>query len=207
MLTSDEKRFFDEELVLHEGEYLAGANPRQQSGFGRDERDWGRFRRPVVGPVERDGSFLNIGCANGLLMKSVVQWAGEDGHTLEPYGLDISEKLAELARQRLPHWRDRIFVGNALFWEPPRLFDYVRTELVYVPTTRRREYVERLLACMVAPAWRLILCSYGSSRPEGARAEPLVEDLQHWGVQVDAIHDVVSSEHGFIITRVVSLLT
>ena len=65
----------------------------------------------------------------------------------------------------------------------------------------------RVLACMVAPGGRLILCSYGSSRPEGARAEPLVEDLQRWGLQVDAIHDVVSSEHGFIITRVVSLLT
>jgi Methyltransferase domain len=173
MLTSDEKRFFDEELALHEGKYLAGANPRQQSGFGRDERDWERFRRPVVGPVERDGSFLDIGCANGLLMESVVQWAGEEDHTLEPYGLDVSEKLAELARQRLPRWRDRIFVGNALFWEPPRRFDYVRTELVYVPTTRRREYVERLLTYMVAPGGRLIVCSYGSSRPEGARAEPL----------------------------------
>jgi len=47
MLTSDEKRFFDEELVLHEGEYLAGANPRQQSGFGRDERDWGALSSAV----------------------------------------------------------------------------------------------------------------------------------------------------------------
>jgi len=46
------------------------------------------------------------------------------------FGLDISEKLAELARQRLPHWRNRIFVGNALFWEPPARFDLVRTELV-----------------------------------------------------------------------------
>jgi hypothetical protein len=56
MLTSDEKRFFDDEQALHEGKYLAGSNPRQQSGFGRDERDWERFRRPIVAPVERDGS-------------------------------------------------------------------------------------------------------------------------------------------------------
>lgn len=52
------------------------------------------------------------------LLESVVQWAGQDGYSLEPYGLDISEKLAELARHRLPRWRDRAFVGNALFWEP-----------------------------------------------------------------------------------------
>lgn len=115
MLTRGEKRFFLEERAFHEAKYLAGTNPRQQSGFGRDERDWERFRRPIVAPIDRDGSFLDIGCANGLLMENVVAWAGEDGHRVEPYGLDISRKLAELARQRLPRWRDRIFVGNALF--------------------------------------------------------------------------------------------
>ncbi len=203
MLTTDEKRFFDEEQALHERKYLVGANPRQQSGFGRDEQDWERFRRPIVEPVEMDGSFLDIGCANGLLMESIVAWAAEDGHRVEPYGLDISEKLAELARHRLPRWRDRIFVGNALFWEPPMRFDFVRTEMVYVPNTRRRQYIQRLLERFVAPGGRLIVCSYGSSRPEGARAEPLVDEMRSWGLPVDKVYDVVSPEHGFVITRVV----
>jgi SAM-dependent methyltransferase len=205
MLTNNDRSFFDQEQSLHEGKYLAGTNPRQQSGFGRDERDWERFRRPVVAPIEKDGTFLDVGCANGLLMESVVRWAAEDGHFIEPYGLDISERLAELARQRLPQWRDRIFVGNALVWEPPSIFDFVRTELVYVPNDRRQEYVERLLERVVATGGRLIVCSYGSSRPEGVRAEPLVEDIDRWGLLVDAIHDVVSPEHGFVITRVISV--
>jgi hypothetical protein len=123
MLTRAEEKFFVDGLALHEAKYLAGTNPRQQSGFGRDERDWERFRRPVVAPIETDGSFLDIGCANGLLMEGVFAWARADGHLVEPYGLDISEKLAELARQRLPRWRERIFVGNALFWKPPARYD------------------------------------------------------------------------------------
>jgi SAM-dependent methyltransferase len=205
MPTSDEIRFFEDEWALHERMYLAGTNPRQQSGFGRDERDWERFRQPVIAPVQKDGTFLDIGCANGLLMESVVRWAREDGYHLEPYGLDISPKLADLARQRLPEWRDRIFVGNALFWNPPRRFDYVRTEMVYVPPTRRREYIERLLATFVAPRGRLIICSYGSSRPEGVRAESLVDELQDWGFVAERVHDVRSSEHGFVITRIVSI--
>ncbi|HEU4557698.1 MAG TPA: class I SAM-dependent methyltransferase [Longimicrobium sp.] len=197
--------FFDRQRARLENAYLTGTNPRQQSGFARDEHAWERFRRPVVAPVYRDGTYLDIGCANGLLMECVVRWAAEDGHAIEPYGLDISEKLAELARERLPAWRDRIHTGNALFWEPPMRFDYARTELMYVPDDRRREFAERLLERFVAPGGRLIVCSYGSSRPEGARAEPLADEIQDWGLQIDGIHEVVSPEHGFVITRVVSI--
>lgn len=205
MLTSDDLTFFEQERLLHESKYLAGTDPRQQSGFGRDERDWERFRRAVVAPVEKDGTFLDVGCANGLLMESVVRWAAENGHSVQPYGIDISEKLAELARRRLPAWRDRIFTGNALIWEPRSAFDFVRTEMVYVPNHHRREYLERLLSRVVAPGGRLIVCSYGSSRPEGARAESLVEEIGRWGLPVDGVHDVVSPEHGFVITRVISM--
>lgn len=206
MLTAAEKHYFVEQQAFHEASYLAGTNPRQQAGFGRDERDWERFRRAVVAPIETDGSFLDIGCANGLLMESVVTWAQQNGHVIEPYGIDISEPLAQLARQRLPRWRDRIFVGNALFWEPPMQFDFVRTELVYVPASLRRKYTERLLERVVAPGGLLIVCSYGSSRPEGTRAEPLVDEMRAWGIAIHRIEDVVNSEHGFVITRVVSLV-
>ena len=97
MLTASEESFFSSELALHEAKYLAGTNPRQQSGFGRDERDWRRFREPVVAPIDRSGSFLDIGCANGLLMESVVACAREKGHAVEPCGLDISGRLASAA--------------------------------------------------------------------------------------------------------------
>jgi len=47
---------------------------------------------------------------------------------------------------------------------------------VYVPATRERELIERLLAEVVASGGRLILCGYGSPRsglapgPVGAKA-------------------------------------
>ena len=55
------------------------SKPRQQSGFGRDAKDWQRYRRCVAAPIQGDGTFLDIGCASGLLMEDVVRWAKEDG--------------------------------------------------------------------------------------------------------------------------------
>src|SRR5215469_16525102 len=101
MFTDEETRFFDQWLAIHEDKYLAGINPRQQSGFGRDEQAWELYRRVVTAPIDKDGTFLDVGCANGLLMESVALWTAKDGLSIEPYGVDISHKLAELARRRL----------------------------------------------------------------------------------------------------------
>ena len=75
--------------------------------------------------IEHDGTFLDVGCANGLLMEDIARWAAEDGHHIEPYGLDFSPAIADLARRRLPHWLDRIYSGNVIDWRPPFGFDYV----------------------------------------------------------------------------------
>jgi SAM-dependent methyltransferase len=204
-LTREEASYFDDEQAQHESKYLNGPDARAQSGFGRDEGDWRRYREVVLAPVVQDGTFLDIGCANGLLMESVVAWAAERGRRLEPFGLEISARLAALARQRLPHWHDRIFVGNALDWQPPCKFDYVRTELVYVPRTLRLNLVSHLFANVVAPRGRLIVVSYGSSRPEGPRAETLVDEFRDWPFDIVRVDDSQNEPHSFVVTRVVTL--
>ena len=159
--------------------YLGGENPRAQSGFCGDERGWELARRPIVSAIDREGSFLDIGCANGYLLESVVRWAT---HQLEPYGLDFAPKLVELARRRLPHWADRIFLGEAFSWEPPRRFDFVRTELCYVKSPCERELVRRLIDRVVAPAGRLIICRYRSPR-SGLTTEPVGAQLRSWAYE------------------------
>ncbi|HEY1368693.1 MAG TPA: bifunctional class I SAM-dependent methyltransferase/GNAT family N-acetyltransferase, partial [Gaiellaceae bacterium] len=157
----DDESWFAGMADVYESAYLEGDNPRAQSGFGGDEVRWEAGRRPIAEAIDSGGTFLDIGCASGHLLECLVEWAP---HRIEPYGLDLSPALAELARRRLPQWADRIFVGNALTWEPPLRFDFVRTELVYVPDDLRRQYVERLLDRVVAPGGRLVLCGYGSPR-------------------------------------------
>lgn len=142
---------------LLEEHYLRAPTPWAQSGKSGDAAAWELGRRVVLRPIRRDGTFLDIGCANGFLMESVHRWAAEDGRHLEPYGLDYSERLVALARARLPQWHDRFFVGDALSWVAPRRFDFVHTMPDMVPMRRRPAWLARVLREMVAPGGRLIV--------------------------------------------------
>jgi SAM-dependent methyltransferase len=168
-----------------EAAYLAADDPRGESGFRGDAARWERLRRPIVAAVDHDGAFLDIGCANGHLLECVVEWAAADGHRIEPYGLDISAALVALARERLPQWRERFFVGDVRTWTSPRRFDFVRTELVYALAAEQPALLARLLQGCVQPGGRLVVCSY-SSRSRRDR-DPLVDVagvLADWGFPV-----------------------
>jgi SAM-dependent methyltransferase len=188
-------------VEVYEQHYLASDDPRRQSGFGGDEARWEAARRPIVEAIDRDGSFLDVGCANGYLLESVVRWTLR---AVEPYGLDFSPRLVELARSRLPQWADRIYLGNALEWEPPHRFDFVRTELVYAPEERWRELVERLLERAVAPGGRLIVCGYGSPR-SGLPTHPVGQIIRSWGYEPEFELAAEAPEGGGAIVEVVAL--
>ena len=186
---------------LLEDAYLDAENPRAQSGFSGDDEKWERGRRPVTAAMDHNGTFLDIGCASGYLMETVVAWCAEDGITIEPYGLDLIASLADLARRRLPNWADRIHHGNAMTWEPPMRYDYVRTELVYVPQHLRPALVARLLDRFLLPGGRAIICSYGSSRRPEPKVEPIGEWLADWGFEVGGEASGVA-DNGVPISRV-----
>jgi trans-aconitate methyltransferase len=175
----------DDEWRELEAAYLAAGDPRGGSGFRGDAQRWERLRRPIVDAIDRDGAFLDVGCANGHLLECVVDWAEADGHRIEPFGLDVSSALVARAVDRLPAWPERFFVGDVRAWRPPRRFDFIRTELGFAPEPEQPALVERLLDGFVVPGGRLIVCSYTSrSRPE---REPLVDVaavLGEWGWRV-----------------------
>jgi hypothetical protein len=151
--------------------YLSAATPQGGSGSSRDAAGWEYARSLLADAVEPGQSFLDVGCANGHLMESMATWAG-----VEPYGLEISAELAELARRRLPQWADRIWVDNAIDWTPPRRFDVIRTGLDYVPAPRQRELVEHLLGFCD----RLVV---GVNNEE--RGTPgLEEEVGSWGFEI-----------------------
>lgn len=157
--------WFDNQREVLETAYLLNEEPWKQSGMSGPEERWISLRKPVAECMDKSGSFLDIGCANGYLLECCIRWTAERGIKIDPYGLDISPRLIELTRARLPEHADHFFIGNAFNWLPPRRFDFVRTELVYVPAEYEKQYVEFLLRNHLEPGGKLLVANYGEDYP------------------------------------------
>jgi len=111
----------------------------------------------------------------------VAALCAERGLAIEPHGIDLAPALVGLARRRLPHWAERIWLGNAINWLPPggRRFDYVHILLDYVPAPRRADLIRHHLASTVWPGTgRLLVSNYAADPAAGGpTATQLLQSL------------------------------
>lgn len=172
------QRFLDR-LAQLEMLYMLKEDPIMRSGFGGGPERWRREREPILDAITEDGAILDIGCANGLLLESLVSWGRERGVQLTPHGVEAGQHLVAEARHRLPGFADNIHVGNAWDWPPPRRYRYVYMIWDCFPPYFRGAGYKRLLRELVVPGGRLILGSYGSrSRGEQPwNMQPFLESL------------------------------
>lgn len=170
---------------LLEQAYLdAGAGPGGSGSGDPSEGAWRAKRQHLAVPMDVDGAWLDVGCANGHLLATLPAWAAERGVIVEPHGLELLPRVAALARELHPELADRIWTGSVMSWEPPRRFRYVTTPDDVVPPDVLGELVDRLLDRVVAPGGRLVVSSYTG---RGARPRPLVDDLRAHGHRPDGI--------------------
>jgi len=171
--------------------YLAGDNPRAQSGHGGDELNYFHSHIILVNVIHKNGSFIDVGCANGHLLESLERWInGLDYYKLTFYGLDISQGLIDLAKKRLPQWSHCFFVGNAFFWVPEHKYDYVCVkELGYVPPNRQRQFFEHLIKHYVSFNGRLILGPFS----EESKSSNTIDLISGWGYKPTGY--IIKSNH------------
>ncbi len=176
-----EKQWYEARKKATAIAYVSRDNPRAQSGHGGDEARW-RYTRVlmVLEAIHKDGSFLDVGCANGYLIECLQRWVEGSGLNVAFYGVDISEELINLAHWRLPDRSDRFLVANAVAWTPDRRFDFVHAhEISYAPRHREREFLEHLLADYLNPGGRLIIGPWALGRD----CTNLEERLSSWGYE------------------------
>jgi SAM-dependent methyltransferase len=75
--------------------------------FGVTYQDWRVQREFLLKSVTSSGSVLDIGCANGFLLRCFLEWSP---HKLIPYGFDVVEDLVKAARELLPEYKDNFAV-------------------------------------------------------------------------------------------------
>ncbi len=169
---------FCAEMKSLETHYLASDDPIVQSGFSGGAERWEAERRPILEGVTGDGDFLDVGCANGYLLECLVAWAGRDGVTLTPHGVDLGPRLIAAARSRLPEHAANLHPADAWHWVPPQRYDYVYSLTHLSPDHLLGPWLRRI-AAWVRPGGRLIVGDYGSRsrrRPPRDMADLL---LQH----------------------------
>jgi SAM-dependent methyltransferase len=194
-----QKKWFSSLKSELEEAYLQNEEPWKQSGFSGPEDRWIKCRKPIADCVDKSGSFLDIGCANGYLVECILRWTAERNINIIPYGLDLSEKLIEMARQRLPEYKQNFYTGNGWLWNNPIRFHYVRTEIVYVPEQLRRRYIERIIDTYLTDEGRLLLAEYRNSR-DPVDLPWLEQTLTKWGLKAE--HQASGFDNNKELTRV-----
>ncbi|MEM7094543.1 MAG: hypothetical protein AAF567_16185 [Actinomycetota bacterium] len=160
--------------LLEDAYVAAGSGPPGSGAGSSSEGAWRAKRQQLSIPMDRDGSWLDVGCANGHLLATLPIWAHERGIDIEPHGLELLPRVAEAARSQHPALAERIWTGSVMSWEPPQRFTYVTALEDAVPPDALALLVDRLLDHFVEPGGRLILSCY-SNRNEPVR--PLYADL------------------------------
>lgn len=174
---SERDAFFDTQRREIAAHYLAEpGNAFRGSGRSSGAARWEETRRCIADALHRSGDFLDVGCANGLRLESLLGWARERGFALRAHGVDFVPELVALAKQRVP--QGEFTVANAFYWKPPSAYDFVRTNLEYVPRADWVEFTRRQFA-WVATGGRLILCHY---RNAGEKAADVAGVLREAGL-------------------------
>ncbi len=197
-LNLDEKWFNSLKKDLEES-YLRYNEPWKQAGFMLSEDAWLPCRRPIADCIQKSGNFLDIGCANGYLLESILKWTSFD---VTPFGIDLSPKLIELAKTRLSRYSNNLSVGSAPYWNSPVKFDYVRTDLSYALEDDQEQYLHKVFTAYVAPEGKLLVTEYRSPK-ESPKTPWLNDKIERW--QINILDQKSGFYNGKELTRVLVL--
>ena len=170
----DEAGWHEAMASLIKPAYLAADNPYAQAGHSGNAATWEASRGFIADAIHRSGTFLDVGCASGILMESVQRWGAAKEFTIEPHGVEIIPEFVQLARRRLPRWADRIHGGNIRDWRPAGdRFDFVLIRPEYAPVSRRADLVRHVVDHVLTADGRLIVL-VGNEETEARRAEATI---------------------------------
>lgn len=146
--------------------FLSCKTELQRSCWGGTPEGWRRAREVILKAVRRDGSFLDVGCANGVLVRDLRRWAREKGIALRPYGIDLLEEFIPEARQKNPKFKNNFFAAEMMAFKTREKFTYIRVEN-YGPYRSPESFFRKYLGMLEADG-RLIITHYDHEKDQFA---------------------------------------
>jgi SAM-dependent methyltransferase len=109
--------------------------------------------------INRSGNILDLGCGNGLLLRTLIECAS---HKLVPFGVDfLPESIAEARGTILPAFKENFWTGNiASFDFGKRLYTYILICPAYLHEEVAESFLSECLEHLEVPGGKLILYEY-----------------------------------------------
>lgn len=122
----------------------------------------------ILSAIQHGGTFLDIGCADGSRLESLMQTLRQRHISIQPYGIDHDPELIFQAIERLPGFWDQFFVGDYMQWDAPIQFDWVRTDISCIKPEKQKAFLLRLLTRVVkSRGGTLLICENAAMEKTG----------------------------------------
>lgn len=159
--------------------YLAKDSPLERSGFSHSRKSFERLRRPIASIMETcQGSFLDLGCANGVLIDYLQ---GELTKNFSYTGVDFVPELVQEAKKNV---KASFQVADIMNFVSSQRWDVVRFEPCYAKGSRVKLLIEHVLENFLAEDGVAIACNYSENHPEEERTVldgfPAIKDLKSY---------------------------
>ncbi|MEW5895026.1 MAG: radical SAM protein [Candidatus Omnitrophota bacterium] len=170
--------------------------------FGSSYDDWKAARSFIARAINRDGTILDIGCANGFLLKCLMHWSR---FRLIPYGFDRRARKVRDAKLLFPSFENHFSVLDVRDFEKlegrgfPGSYDYIYSNIWDSCGFQKKGQRECLLKVFskVSPGGRLILGLYDfdaksasvqiervseclKRKPDGCLENDIKKDMLFW---------------------------
>jgi SAM-dependent methyltransferase len=144
---------------------------------------WGHSRRFIASAIDKDGTILDIGCANGFLLRCFQEWSG---HLLTPYGIDLDESFIDEAKLLFPQHKEHFLqfdileLPEASSFILPQSYDFIYWAIWDNWTFQRQIEIRviRTIQAMVKSGGKLILGLYHEDR---SRSFAVIAELERLG--------------------------
>lgn len=161
------------------------------------QRKWEDARKFISNCINKSGSLLDVGCANGFLLKSLTSWSSQE---ITPYGIDILDKNIQNAKELFPDYQDNFICcsyDNFLGKYPetfPNDFDFIIWSFWDDQHKISKEEIEYLLS-HVNGKGKLIITFYPDNSKEPTDIIGNIPRVKEMGYQTENIKNNVAGRN------------